>query len=107
MEHRLNRRIALRTPVLVYRRGRRVAATRMRDLCAEGVFLETKLPGFHLNDYLELAMPLLGVGTRVPALVAHVARDGVGLMLDPASTEMRRVLRRIASAEVQTGRVVA
>ncbi|MEJ2646281.1 MAG: PilZ domain-containing protein [Gammaproteobacteria bacterium] len=107
MEHRLNRRIAMRTPVLVYRRGQRVAVTRMRDLCAEGVFLETKVSGLHFNDYVELAMPLLGLGARVPAVVAHVARDGLGLMLDPDSAEVRRFLRRIATSAPQAQRVVA
>ncbi|HKJ07567.1 MAG TPA: PilZ domain-containing protein [Gammaproteobacteria bacterium] len=107
MEHRLDRRIAMHTPVLVYRRGERVAVTRMRDFCAEGVFLETRVSGFRLNDYVELAMPLLGLGARVPALVAHVARDGMGLMLDPDSAQVRRFLRCIATSAPQAQRVVA
>ncbi|MGA7802925.1 MAG: PilZ domain-containing protein [Gammaproteobacteria bacterium] len=96
MEHRFNRRIALRTPVFIYRQGERVAMARARNLCVEGIFLETRVAGFRRNDYLELVMPLAGVQGRVPALVTHVAPDGLGLMLDPCSVAMRAALQRAA-----------
>lgn len=108
MEHRLNRRIALATPIFVYRTETPQLIASTRDFCATGAFLETAAASsFHLNEYLELAMPLLGIPGRVRALVVHVAADGLGVLLDPDSAELQASLRRAALPKVAELRIVA
>lgn len=108
MEHRLNRRIILATPVFVFRQEHPQVIASTRDFCATGAFLQTAAAAsFHLNEYLELVMPLLRVQGRVPALVVHVADDGLGVMLDPGSAELRASLKRAALPKVAELRIVA
>ncbi|MEE9421648.1 MAG: PilZ domain-containing protein [Gammaproteobacteria bacterium] len=96
MEHRCSIRKQIAIRVLFYKHGLPVQSGQSRDLGLGGVFIETDPYRWHKNECIDVEfISTCGAKLRLPALVVHQRKQGVGLMFDAVEAEQRKVLRDI------------
>lgn len=94
MEHRYSPRLSVDAKILIYKSGLPMAVGWLRNVCRNGLFIETEYGNVLPNQLLEIEL-LGGRGERRPhrrcrGLVAHRSAGGLGLAIDddcPASCE--------------------
>lgn len=84
MEHRWSVRKPVDVKVALRRQGASFNWFKTRDLSMEGVFVESGPDSWPEDTFLELEIPLYDNGKqtrhRVPVVVVHRSREGMGLM---------------------------
>ncbi len=101
MEHRADPRLAIHQAVLLRLRGKGFLSGVSRDISAHGMFVELQAQRLRRNAMVEVELPAAGL--RIPALVAHCRRNGVGLIFDEAADplplqSLRKYLRAVRAA---------
>ncbi len=100
MEHRWSQRSLLSISVLLYQNGIPVARCRTRDVGSEGMFVECGSAICAKNAVIdvEFEAPTPGGESKrysLPAMVMHVADDGMGLIVLDIGSEAFRALRHM------------
>lgn len=96
MEHRWSNRYPLDVDVGLYQHGQRIAVCKIRDIGIEGMFLETGPLFYRVNTLLDVEFEI-DVSRRyrtprvyrLPVMVVHNTKWGVGVMILKAESEAR------------------
>lgn len=83
MEHRFSSRLTLPLQVALYARGALVTRGVCRDVSRDGMFVFVDPDCLYRNALVEVEILTEGRGQlRLPAMVVHCGRDGVGVVFD-------------------------
>ena len=106
MEHRCSQRLPLVLPALIHRHEHPIVIGKTRNVCLEGMFIETDPAELDRNMCLEVVLVhKTNAGARrlyVPTVVAHCAADGAGLMFRSLSPDAEQTLLNLLRQRRQT-----
>lgn len=103
MEHRLSERRPITLDVLIFHQGLPIGRGRTRNIGREGMFIETKKKDFPEGTVLDMELDIdTDKGEqriRLPALVIHRNREGMGLMFLTLVLEIQDTLQAFNSLQ--------
>lgn len=103
MEHRLSERRPINLDVLIFHQGLPVGRGRTRNIGLEGMFIETEIRDFSEGTTLDIELNVDGdegeQRVRLPGLVVHRNREGMGLMFLTLAPEIHDTLQTLGSLQ--------
>jgi len=106
MEHRISIRYDVRLTVGIYHRGAWVETCQTKDISSGGMFLHTRPGPIKRNSLIEVTFDKPGIAGvkcyRLPSLVVHGAKGGIGVMFRSQNTDAHAALKQLIVAESES-----